>query len=260
MIGDGRRTSPRWSASSSTPSATGPSASASATPPTATSPSKPEVIELVQGGRRRRQLAVRRGRADQGVPAAAQGARPRGRRADRQPEGQAVRGRSRAFDDLVESMYEPRVAGAVTEFLESLLRGVGIGSVYAILALGFVIIYKATRVISFAQPAFMLTGAVVTSYLTRRSGSSSSPDCRSSSRWPSPRSRPPSWRWSSSGWRCGRWWAGRCSWSRSSPSASTSRCAWSPTATSAPAPAPSATPGACAASRSSACRCRSATW
>ena len=42
----------------------------------------------------------------------------------------------------------------MTTFLESLIRG-----------LGFVIIYKATRVISFAQPAFMLTGAVVTSYV-----------------------------------------------------------------------------------------------
>jgi branched-chain amino acid transport system permease protein len=54
----------------------------------------------------------------------------------------------------------------VTEFLEALVRGLGIGSVYAMLALAFVIIYKATRVISFAQPAFMLTGAVITSYLT----------------------------------------------------------------------------------------------
>ncbi|WP_139979478.1 branched-chain amino acid ABC transporter permease [Nocardioides litoris] len=54
----------------------------------------------------------------------------------------------------------------MTEFLEALIRGLGIGSVYALLALGFVIIYKATRVVSFAQPAFMLTGAVVTSYLT----------------------------------------------------------------------------------------------
>ncbi|MEO9322119.1 branched-chain amino acid ABC transporter permease [Nocardioides sp. C4-1] len=54
----------------------------------------------------------------------------------------------------------------MTQFLEALVRGLGIGSVYALLALGFVIIYKATRVISFAQPAFMLTGAVVTSYLT----------------------------------------------------------------------------------------------
>lgn len=53
----------------------------------------------------------------------------------------------------------------MTTFLEALVRGLGIGSVYAMLALGFVIIYKATRVVSFAQPAFMVTGAVITSYL-----------------------------------------------------------------------------------------------
>lgn len=49
--------------------------------------------------------------------------------------------------------------------LESVIRGLGNGSVYALLALGFVIIYKATRVISFAQPALMLAGAVAVSYL-----------------------------------------------------------------------------------------------
>lgn len=48
---------------------------------------------------------------------------------------------------------------------ESVIRGLGTGSVYALLALGFVIIYKATRVISFAQPAFMLAGAVLVTYL-----------------------------------------------------------------------------------------------
>jgi branched-chain amino acid transport system permease protein len=53
----------------------------------------------------------------------------------------------------------------VTEFLQSILRGLGSGSVYALLAVGFVIIYKSTRVISFAQPALMLTGAVLVSYL-----------------------------------------------------------------------------------------------
>jgi branched-chain amino acid transport system permease protein len=51
------------------------------------------------------------------------------------------------------------------DLVESILRGLGTGSVYALLALGFVIIYKATRVISFAQPAFMLTGAVLVTYL-----------------------------------------------------------------------------------------------
>jgi len=54
----------------------------------------------------------------------------------------------------------------MTDLLESVLRGLGTGSVYALLALAFVIIYKATRVISFAQPAMMLTGAVATSYIT----------------------------------------------------------------------------------------------
>lgn len=51
------------------------------------------------------------------------------------------------------------------DIIESILRGIGTGSVYALLGLGFVIIYKATRVISFAQPAFMLAGAVLVSYL-----------------------------------------------------------------------------------------------
>jgi branched-chain amino acid transport system permease protein len=51
------------------------------------------------------------------------------------------------------------------ELVESIIRGLGIGSVYALLALGFVIIYKATKVISFAQPAFMLAGAVLVTYL-----------------------------------------------------------------------------------------------
>ncbi|MGH3516769.1 MAG: branched-chain amino acid ABC transporter permease [Haloechinothrix sp.] len=53
----------------------------------------------------------------------------------------------------------------MSEFLQSIAGGLGQGSVYALLALGFVIIYKATRVISFAQPALMLAGAVLVSYL-----------------------------------------------------------------------------------------------
>jgi branched-chain amino acid transport system permease protein len=53
----------------------------------------------------------------------------------------------------------------MTEVVQILSRGLGIGSVYALLALGFVIIYKSTRVISFAQPAFMLAGAVLLTYL-----------------------------------------------------------------------------------------------
>lgn len=51
------------------------------------------------------------------------------------------------------------------ELLESLVRGLGVGSAYALIAIGFVIIYKSTGVISFAQPALMLAGAVAVSYL-----------------------------------------------------------------------------------------------
>ncbi|WP_336205622.1 branched-chain amino acid ABC transporter permease [Nonomuraea sp. LPB2021202275-12-8] len=58
----------------------------------------------------------------------------------------------------------------MTGALESIIRGLGNGSVYALLALGFVIIYKATRVISFAQPALMLAGAVAVSHLAEVTG------------------------------------------------------------------------------------------
>lgn len=58
----------------------------------------------------------------------------------------------------------------MTGAIEIVSRGLGTGCVYALLALGFVIIYKATRVISFAQPAFMLAGAVLVSYLVKPLG------------------------------------------------------------------------------------------
>lgn len=47
----------------------------------------------------------------------------------------------------------------MTEFLQSVFAGIGQGSVYGLIALGFVIIYKSTLVVSFAQPALMLAGA-----------------------------------------------------------------------------------------------------
>jgi branched-chain amino acid transport system permease protein len=53
----------------------------------------------------------------------------------------------------------------MVDLIEAVIRGLGKGSVYALLALGFVIIFKATRVISFAQPAFMLAGVVLVTYL-----------------------------------------------------------------------------------------------
>jgi branched-chain amino acid transport system permease protein len=53
----------------------------------------------------------------------------------------------------------------MTELVQCLVRGLGEGSVYALLAFGFVIIYKSMGVISFAQPALMLSGAVLVTYL-----------------------------------------------------------------------------------------------
>ena len=53
----------------------------------------------------------------------------------------------------------------MSEFLNAVIGGLGQGAVYAMLALGFVMIFKASGVISFAQPAFMLCGAVAVSYL-----------------------------------------------------------------------------------------------
>jgi len=53
----------------------------------------------------------------------------------------------------------------MTELIQSVVRGLGNGSVYALLAFGFVIIYKSMGVISLAQPGFMLAGAVLVTYL-----------------------------------------------------------------------------------------------
>ena len=48
------------------------------------------------------------------------------------------------------------------EILQLTLQGLSLGAIYALIALGFVIIYKATEVINFAHGALMLVGAFVT--------------------------------------------------------------------------------------------------
>jgi branched-chain amino acid transport system permease protein len=53
----------------------------------------------------------------------------------------------------------------VERFLEATASGLGQGSLYAVLGLGFVIVYKGTGVISFVQPALMILGAYFTSAL-----------------------------------------------------------------------------------------------
>lgn len=58
----------------------------------------------------------------------------------------------------------------MTTFLAAIADGLGRGSVYALIALGFVIIYKSSRVISFAQPGFMIAGVVLVTYLVEIPG------------------------------------------------------------------------------------------
>lgn len=102
----------------------------------------------------------------------------------------------------------------MSTFIELVVNGVSAGSVYALIALGFVIIFKATEVVNFAHASLLLVGGYVTAVLhddigfLRRSARASRP-------------RPPPGRWWSC-WCCGAhaWRTTRC-W-RSSPSASTS--------------------------------------
>jgi branched-chain amino acid transport system permease protein len=54
----------------------------------------------------------------------------------------------------------------MTNFLQAIVNGFGQGAIYALLALGYVMIYKATRVISFAQPALMMVGGLVSYHAT----------------------------------------------------------------------------------------------
>jgi branched-chain amino acid transport system permease protein len=55
-------------------------------------------------------------------------------------------------------------------FISAIIGGLGTGSVYALLGVGFVIIYRATDVINFAQPALMILGAYASSALVNQAG------------------------------------------------------------------------------------------
>ncbi|AQU65761.1 branched-chain amino acid ABC transporter permease [Streptomyces niveus] len=53
----------------------------------------------------------------------------------------------------------------MTTFVELLLGGLSMGSVYALIALGFVVIFKATEVVNFAHASLLLAGGYVTAVL-----------------------------------------------------------------------------------------------
>ncbi|MCD0452316.1 branched-chain amino acid ABC transporter permease [Actinocorallia sp. API 0066] len=53
----------------------------------------------------------------------------------------------------------------MTRFIELLINGLSLGSVYALIALGFVVIFRATEVVNFAHASLLLLGGYVTAVL-----------------------------------------------------------------------------------------------
>lgn len=48
-----------------------------------------------------------------------------------------------------------------TDISQEVISGIALGSIYALIALGFTLIYKATEVVNFAQGELMMVGAFV---------------------------------------------------------------------------------------------------
>ena len=53
----------------------------------------------------------------------------------------------------------------MTIFLQSTVEGLSLAAIYSLVAIGFVLIYKAMDVLSFAQPALAVVGAGIISSL-----------------------------------------------------------------------------------------------
>jgi len=62
------------------------------------------------------------------------------------------------------------VASTGTTFLQTLVKAMALGSVYVMMALGFVIIFKATQVLNFAAGALSMAGAIFFSILIADGG------------------------------------------------------------------------------------------
>lgn len=53
-----------------------------------------------------------------------------------------------------------------SRFLQAIIEGISLAAIYTLIAVGFVIIYKSTQVLSFAQPALLIVGAYLASYVS----------------------------------------------------------------------------------------------
>ena len=53
-----------------------------------------------------------------------------------------------------------------SRFFQAIIEGISLAAIYCLIAIGFVIIYKSTQVLSFAQPALLILGAYLASYVS----------------------------------------------------------------------------------------------
>lgn len=71
---------------------------------------------------------------------------------------------------LMDSLLMLAQASAATTFIQTLVKGLALGSVYIMMGLGFVIIFKGTQVLNFAAAALSMAGAVFMSILIADGG------------------------------------------------------------------------------------------
>jgi branched-chain amino acid transport system permease protein len=69
---------------------------------------------------------------------------------------------------MIASVVLPLAAFApeTSRFLQTVVEGISLAGIYVLIAIGFVIIYKSTQVLSFAQPALLIVGAYLASYVS----------------------------------------------------------------------------------------------
>src|ERR1700716_542486 len=73
--------------------------------------------------------------------------------------------RNRVRVKLIGSRFLDRASDPMAEFLQFLFSGLTVGAVYALIALGFTLIYIASGVINFAQGEFVMLGGMSTVFL-----------------------------------------------------------------------------------------------
>lgn len=72
--------------------------------------------------------------------------------------------------DLVVLAQATNGGGAAATFIQTVTKSLALGSLYAILALGFVLVFKATQVLNFAHGAIAMAGALFLSILIADGG------------------------------------------------------------------------------------------